>query len=229
MECPGASASNSNGEENGSTVPKSNYVPISDLLQQDPILNSQRRKDEKEDDDDSLDEGWKMTPEMMTVMDKSDWLRAELADGGLRQVIHSIVTSSDRVERNGRTQQEAQLALLKQKYPNFSTFCDKLLTLTGVLERQQPINADGEEEELEPMEEWLQQSHTREELQQGLAIKPIPRKTIPKFEKVDQGTSSDEESEDDENDDDDDDDSSSSAQESGDSRSSDEESSEDDE
>ena len=73
------------------------------------------------------------------------------------------------------------------------------------------------------MEEWLQQSHTREELQQGLAIKPIPRKTIPKFEKVDQGTSSEEESEDD------DDSSSSSAQESGDSKSSDEESSEDDE
>jgi hypothetical protein len=165
------------------------------LLQQDPILNSQRRKNEcNENDDDSLDEGWKMTPDMMEALDKSAWLRNELTDGGLRQIIHSIVTSSDRVERNGRTQQEAQLSVLKQKYPNFATFCDKLLTLTGVLERQRPIAADCVEgEELEPMEEWLQRPFSREELQQCLAIKSVPRRTVPKFEKVDQGTSSEEE------------------------------------
>ena len=146
-----------------------------------------------DDDDDSLEEGWKITQEMMETMDRSDWLRKELKnDGGLRQIIFRVMNASDKVEKHGRTSQEEELDRTKADYPPFGNFMDKLLVLAGILERQPQEQGDGELEELAPLGEWLQEHLDREELQQSLALKPIPRRTMPVFEPVENPESSSE-------------------------------------
>jgi hypothetical protein len=174
-------------------------------LVQDPVAHGQlaRKELHSDDDDDSLEEGWKITQEMMDTMDKSDWLRKELKnDGGLRQIIFRIMTASDKVgtTRNGCTPQEEQLDQSKNDFPPFGNFMDKLLVLAGILERQpqqqepQQQGGDVPEEILAPLSEWLQEHQDREELQQSLALKPIPRRTMPIFEPVDADASSDSDS-----------------------------------
>jgi hypothetical protein len=172
---------------------KSNYLPP-DLLVQDPVTHGQRARKELEDndDDDSLEEGWKITQEAMETMDRSDWLRKELKDGGLRQIIFRVMNASDKVEKHGRTPQEEELERTKANYPPFGNFMDKLLVLAGILERQQ----EDDEEELLPLGEWLQEQVDREELQQSLALKPIPRRTMPVFEPVENQESSSEDASD---------------------------------
>lgn len=183
---------------------KSNYLPP-DLLVQDPVAHGQRARKELQDndndnggnDDDSLEEGWKITQEMMDTMDKSDWLRKELKDdGGLRQIIFRVMTASDKVEKHGRTSQEEELDRTKADYPEFGNFMDKLLVLAGILERQLPPQQQegqgGDPEELAPLGEWLKEHLDREELQQSLALKPIPRRTMPVFEPVENPDSSSE-------------------------------------
>ena len=142
--------------------PKSRYLP-SDLLQRDPDVNSKVRRQQLLDDEfDDLDDGWKITADMMNAMDKSDWLHRELADGGLRQIITEIVTASKNVSGNGKTFQSEALSQFQSKFPNFRTFLDKLLVITGVLERQ---NEEMEEE----LADWL----LRKEDLGDLALKPI--------------------------------------------------------
>jgi hypothetical protein len=113
----------------------------------------------------------------MKAMDRSDWLGAELKDGGLRQIVYGIVTASDLVEKHGRTRQEEEMERAKREYPPFGLFMDKLMVLSGVLERQ-PEDDERKEDE-QPLEEWLGETHDREELQQSLVLKTIPRRHVP--------------------------------------------------
>jgi len=134
---------------------KSKYLP-SDLLTSDPIRTSKvQRELLMNDDDDFNDIGWVITEEMMNEMDKSDWLRQELHDGGLRQLVYEVFSASNVVVRDKRsginpmTHQEETLLSLQTQYPSFKVFLDKLKVLTGVLERQ-------EQDDMLDLEEWLQ-------------------------------------------------------------------------
>uniref|UniRef100_A0A7S1GK62 Uncharacterized protein n=1 Tax=Cyclophora tenuis TaxID=216820 RepID=A0A7S1GK62_CYCTE len=97
-------------------------------------------------------------------MDKSDWLHKELGDGGLRQIISEILATSKIVTATGRTCQEEALIRFQSKYPNFRHFIDKLLVVTGILERQEQ-----QEENDEELEDWL----LRKEDLGLLTLKPI--------------------------------------------------------
>lgn len=148
------------------TKKKSKYLP-SDLLARDPIQNAAQQRQILDDDDD-LDDDMKITKSMMSAMDKSDWLQSELQDGGLRQLIHQVVTASNNVTRSGTmTHQEELLNTLQTKYPNFHVFVDKLKVMTGVLERQA---GEGEEEDLE---DWLKYVNRVDDLG-PLALKGLP-------------------------------------------------------
>merc|ERR1712127_1015383 len=48
-------------------------------------------------DHDELEEeqGWNITPEMKEAIKNSEWIRSELADGGLQSIINDIVNSED--------------------------------------------------------------------------------------------------------------------------------------
>jgi hypothetical protein len=56
-----------------------------------------RRKKNDDDEYDSHDDepGWNITPEMKARIQQSKWLRKELQDGGLRQLIDTIDAASD--------------------------------------------------------------------------------------------------------------------------------------
>jgi hypothetical protein len=114
-----------------------------------------------DDDDDSLEEGFKITEDMKNALRKSTWLRNELQDGGLRDMISSVVRSEKKFKKsqnnnnnrnrnhkfsdNNRKQQQQQhcphphdeLAAKRQDNQNFDVFVDKLLVLGDVLERRQ--------------------------------------------------------------------------------------------
>ena len=138
---------------------KSKYLP-SDVLNRDPIQNAQLKRQQLGDgphdnvnDDEELEVGWKMTEEMMNEMDKSDWLRTELQDGGLRQLIWEVLSASTSLNRSGSaTHQEELLQMTSTKYPHFRTFLDKLKVLTGVLERQNVQGGDDDD-----LTQWLEQ------------------------------------------------------------------------
>lgn len=156
----------------------SKYLP-SDSLLRDPLENAiQQRKKASEEDDDDLPEGWKITESMMDKMDNCDWLRQELRDGGLRQIIHSICSASNTVARGEETHREVALEQAKANYPNFSRFMDKLLVVAGVLERQQQEGSDDDE----TLDDWL----SREQgVELGhLTLVPLPRKRRPVTQEV---------------------------------------------
>ena len=99
----------------------------------------------------------------------------ELKDGGLRQAIVEIVKSCSRPANNSHEvcteQQGDALEQAKLKYPNFEAFMDKLLVITGVLER---------ETQQEDLAEWLTRINQSEHDGLGpLVIKPIERKRRP--------------------------------------------------
>jgi hypothetical protein len=137
---------------------KSKYLP-SDQLTRDPIQNAllhrKKLEEDKNDEDDEyedLDAGWKITEEMMNEIDKSDWLRKELQDGGLRQLIWEVCSASKRITHSGKfTHQEELLHAMSAKHPMFRVFLDKLKVLAGVLERQ---CAPGDENE--DLKNWLE-------------------------------------------------------------------------
>jgi zinc finger HIT domain-containing protein 3 len=149
-----------------SEAPKSNYLP-SDLLLKDPNQNALHRRTQLENDDDDVDEGWKITRDMMDSMNQSNWLKRELEDGGLRQMIHEIETASNMVNPSGTTDQEDALQRFKSKYPHFRGFVDKLLVTCDVLERQDTS---------EDIAAWL--NRTENDLG-PIALKPIPRRGQP--------------------------------------------------
>ncbi len=127
----------------------SQYLP-SDVLNADPIENARKRRQMLEDtdsDDDSIDEhGWRITKDMMDRMDNSSWLRKELSDGGLRQMIAEIDNADweKKSEFNSRKKRiinpieiltPRETALERAKYTNkkFSEFLDRLMLTAGVL------------------------------------------------------------------------------------------------
>lgn len=146
--------------KNNASLQNSNYLP-SDALNIDPIENARKRRamlDGSDSEDDSIDEhGWRITKEMMEAMDNSSWLRKELSDGGLRQMIAEIDNadweSKNEPNRNQRRRiNQAEIfspretALERTKYTNekFAKFVDKLMLTAGVLVEKEPdpeINA----------------------------------------------------------------------------------------
>jgi zinc finger HIT domain-containing protein 3 len=159
--------------------------------------------------------GWKMTNEMILIMNNSTWLRDELADSGLQQLIVKILSSSNNLMHSNRshrhnglssqqniTQREQMLHQLKSNYPQFHSFVDKLLFLTGIYERR----IQDETEEKVPTDDWLTNNHVTE-----FSLKPLPRRVRPvsaplevpsSSSKTDSSSSDDDD--DDSNDDDDD-------------------------
>lgn len=136
----------------------SEYLP-SDILTADPIENALRRRqmlDESDSDDDSLHEdGWKISKEIMDRLDNSPWLKKELADGGLRQMIATIDNAKweKKDEKKKRkhfridqpqelTQNEAALERAKHSNPKFAKFIDRLLLTAGVLVDNKKVDDD---------------------------------------------------------------------------------------
>lgn len=106
-----------------------------------------------DENDEELEEGWRITADMMDMMQNSEWLRKELEDGGLRQIIAEI-DSADFEDNNSLNNNHRhhtkkpklsaepdltrrEIALMKSKQTNhkFAEFIDKLLLLTGVLQK----------------------------------------------------------------------------------------------
>ena len=137
----------------------SKYLP-SDALTADPLENAVKRRrmlDDASDQDSSDDEGpgWRLNREMMDRIDQSAWLRAELADGGLRQLICQIdgadeisaaAQGSYHKKRNhhnrnrfadkGKVQmtpRELALEKARRTNPNFGRFVDRMLLSAGIL------------------------------------------------------------------------------------------------
>ncbi len=129
------------------------------------------RRQQAPQDDEDLDEGWKITDDMKKAVENSSWLRQQLQDGGLRDLMQKIVASGD--------------GLQQQRYPQFQVFVDKLLVLAGILERE-----DGENE---PLEEWLEQDWSHDP--PPLSLRPLRRK-LPVFQPVDISSTEEESSED---------------------------------
>ena len=123
---------------------KSQYLDANQLTN-DPLENASKRRQMLDDDDDSdLElEGWRITKEMMDRIDSSDWIKTELQDGGLRQIIAEIdVADLDQNYPKRKRKLNAQpeptpreLALMRarQSNPKFSNFIDRLLVTAGVL------------------------------------------------------------------------------------------------
>jgi hypothetical protein len=104
-------------------------------------------------------------------MKRSTWLKNELKDAGLRQLVLKIMRASDLARRNqSRTKQEEELDQAKADFPRFKKFIDKLLVLTGILER----HGDGAGIDLD---EWLEKEQTVDGSSSDtqLILKPISR------------------------------------------------------
>jgi hypothetical protein len=137
------------------------------------------------EEDEEDEEGWKIDDTMMTAMDHSMWLRGELKDGGLRQLICELDEADDTpmpLRNNNRNRlhgailpqqsaREEALAKAKANNPNFCTFIDKLLMLTGVLR-----NVDGVDvtEEMLQDDELIMSMKSKTGELGGLMLTPIP-------------------------------------------------------
>jgi len=121
-----------------SAVPFSKYIPRGELIR-DPLKGNRRRRQLASlpsEQDEEEEEGWRLTQEMMTLIDESVWLRGELSDGGLRQIIDEIDDAASANYRNAESaahDRERALENAKQRYPHFSAFIDELLLLTKVI------------------------------------------------------------------------------------------------
>ena len=115
------------------------------------------RRPNDDDDSDNDEPGWNITEEMKQMIQRSEWLRKELEDGGLRHLIEQIDAASDVEEedddgngnnnnrrknwgrnanKNGNTdisQRVLTLARTRHSHPKFATFMDRLLVTAGVL------------------------------------------------------------------------------------------------
>ena len=106
--------------------------------------SSERRDDGNYDE---LEEGWKLTDQMVSAMGKCDWLKRELQDESLRQLVALVTAASNAVVKatfsksrrlqghDDETEQDNVLDRLKSELPHFRRFLDKLLVVAGVLER----------------------------------------------------------------------------------------------
>eukprot|EP00984_Skeletonema_dohrnii_P002201 scaffold754_cov133-Skeletonema_dohrnii-CCMP3373.AAC.6 len=141
------------------TEPQSKYLPAAAFAQASSSSsqpNKKRMRRPNDDDDSDNDEpGWNITEEMKQMIQRSEWLRKELEDGGLRHLIEQIDAASDVEEeedngnnnnrrknwgrnanKNGNTdisQRVLTLARTRHSHPKFATFMDRLLVTAGVL------------------------------------------------------------------------------------------------
>lgn len=79
------------------TESESKYLTVDVLKQQSasrPKKRIRRSSNNNESDDDDQP-GWNITDEMKQLVQRSDWLRKELNDGGLRHLIGEIDAASD--------------------------------------------------------------------------------------------------------------------------------------
>lgn len=147
LNCTGHEPSSINPTSKESTqkdIKASQYLDANELTN-DPLENSMKRRQMLDDDDDSdLEmEGWRITKEMMDRIDSSDWIRQELQDGGLRQIIAEIDVTDDVQEHTFKkrklnaqpepTPRELALMRARQSNSKFSNFVDRLLVTAGVL------------------------------------------------------------------------------------------------
>lgn len=79
------------------TESQSKYLPVDVLKQQSASRPKKRirRSSNHDDSDDDDQPGWNITDEMKQLIQRSDWLRKELNDGGLRHLIGEIDAASD--------------------------------------------------------------------------------------------------------------------------------------
>ena len=152
-----AAAGSSSGESKDlPNKRKSKYLP-SDALTADPLENAVKRRrmlDDEDSDSDDEGSGWRLTREMMDRIDNSQWLRNELADGGLRQLISEIDGADETAAAKGSyhkrrnynsrnrfadmgkpkmSPRELALEKARRTNPNFGRFMDKLLLTAGIL------------------------------------------------------------------------------------------------
>eukprot|EP00555_Chaetoceros_dichaeta_P003230 CAMPEP_0198250540 /NCGR_PEP_ID=MMETSP1447-20131203/1690_1 /TAXON_ID=420782 /ORGANISM="Chaetoceros dichaeta, Strain CCMP1751" /LENGTH=245 /DNA_ID=CAMNT_0043935387 /DNA_START=24 /DNA_END=761 /DNA_ORIENTATION=+ len=153
----------SNSSPDGKMSAPSQYLP-SDALTADPLQNSIRRRRMLEDDNsDCEEEGFRISSDMMSRLNNSAWLKKELSDGGLRQMICEIDSADNDVasenrpgqHRNGKRRKmnisPREIALEKSKIlnPKFAGFVDRLLLTAGVLVTGHLIGLQPDEEETE--------------------------------------------------------------------------------
>ena len=141
---------------------QSKYLPLAAFKQpesssSEPKKKRARRNEDQDSDDD--EPGFNITEEMKQMIQRSEWLRKELEDGGLRHLIEQIDAASDVEEedddnndnnrrknwgrngqqkhkKNGNTeisQRVLALARTKHSHPKFAAFIDRLLLTAGVL------------------------------------------------------------------------------------------------
>lgn len=83
---------------NAAESQQSKYLPAAAFKQSSLRKKRVGRSDSDDDDDDQP--GWNITPEMKQLIQRSDWLRKELQDGGLRHLIEQIDAASDEEEED---------------------------------------------------------------------------------------------------------------------------------
>jgi len=159
-KCPNDDTTHTNksaSNDGAKSTPSSKSLYLSsDALTEDPIQNAKKRRRmlecESVDDSDDEEYGWKISKDMMDRVDNSSWLRKELADGGLRQMVATI-DNADWEESQKKSHMKnnkkrhhhkmsqivelspRELALERAKYtnPKFAKFVDRLLLTAGVL------------------------------------------------------------------------------------------------
>ena len=97
-----------------------------------PSRRRDKRHSNQNNDQDELEEeeGWALTSQMKDAMKKSENIRKELADGGLRTIIQNIVNCGG--GWRGRNQ---ALSEAKRQCPMFAKFVDEVLLVTGVVSK----------------------------------------------------------------------------------------------
>jgi hypothetical protein len=120
------------------------------------------------------DEDWKISSAMTEAMHSSAWLQDELQDESLRQILTSIVNASNLVRRHKTTTlQEECMEQLKNASPAFQLFIDKLLVMTGNLQRPATLG------DASSLETWLRESTSVKHSEGPLVFKSLPSKRPP--------------------------------------------------
>jgi hypothetical protein len=125
------------------TTNTSKYVRDASKLVREKLVSSKRSSQGNGNAED-WEEGWKITLEMKTRLQANEWLRKELRDVGLRQLLLQINEAPNVVSKNKRhgldvqTEQEQLLEKVKEENPQFKSFLDKLSLVAGVLECSGP-------------------------------------------------------------------------------------------
>jgi len=155
------------------TNPTSKYLPQQELAKRAKIPLHQANPAQESTDEDQ-EEGWRMTESMTKKMESSEWLKNELQDVGLRHLISGVVAVPDTAARKNSTitKQGEELDQAMIDNPRFKRFVDKLLVVTGVLERH---GRDGPNQETNGLDDWLRSE--AEDTTTRLVLKPIERKT----------------------------------------------------